>query len=173
MQLDYPGAGCSLWVWVPPIPHVSHLGHLSLSISKHYCDWQVWTPLQRKTGFFKCWQLWARIRIRGGFHCSKWASQPPERGFLQTPNCIHKQRTCFSPSRKKVRYKLAWSFIQRHFNTGAKSSVIIIRSESWKKLRKFTSMSFSFVTSVKKACIYALFKYYLIWYFCLLLSLLH
>lgn len=29
--------------------HKIYLGHLSMSLSKHYCDWQVWAPLQRKT----------------------------------------------------------------------------------------------------------------------------
>lgn len=48
--------------------HMRYLGHLPLSVSKHYCDQQMRTPLQRKTRSFKCWCLVARVRILEEFH---------------------------------------------------------------------------------------------------------
>lgn len=48
--------------------HMRYLGHLSTSVSKHYCDQKVQTPLQRKTRSFKCWYLLARVRILEEFH---------------------------------------------------------------------------------------------------------
>lgn len=123
----------SLFFFFPP--HIRYLGHLSLSIYKPYCDWQVWNLSRGKQdssddvracslGLGSWGSFYALVNVH---YNHQWE------GFFRCWTGLTSNRTAFSPSRKEVRWKLTtWSFIQRHqrcFNTRAMSSDTTIRSE--------------------------------------------
>lgn len=124
--------GFGLWGFFPP--HIRYLGHLFLSIYKHYCDWQVWNLSRGKQDSsddirayshgLGSWGSYALVNVH---YNHRWA------GFFRCWTRLTSNRTAFSPSREEVRWKLTtWSFIQRyqrHFNTRAMSSDTTIRSE--------------------------------------------